>query len=192
MTAPAAAFPRALDRSPPRRPGRGAPHPDRSARLRPVSTSRATSKPRGLAARAAGAPPPRLRQLDLVYGANTKVPFASRTASITRLALRRDQAGRRADEPTPIATSTAPGNRPALLHGLRALGPARHVAYHLRRRDPRRPADHPVRRRHMRAATSPTSTTSSPACRRPRPTSRSPHPASSALPASTTSATTPR
>ena len=54
------------------------------------------------------------------------------------LALCRDQAGRRAADGDLRPSAQAAGDRPALLHGLRPVGPARHGAVHLRQGDPRR------------------------------------------------------
>ncbi len=48
---------------------------------------------------------------------------------------------RRADDRDLRAPVRAQGHRPALFHGLRALGAARHVAVHLRPGDPRGPHD---------------------------------------------------
>ena len=55
------------------------------------------------------------------------------------LALCRHQAGRRADDRDLQPPVRAEGDRPALFHGLRTVGPARHVAVHLRQGDPRGP-----------------------------------------------------
>ena len=68
-------------------------------------------------------------------------------------------------------------HRPALLHRLRPLGPARHGADALRQGDPRRPADPALQRTAGTAATSPTSTTSSRGWSAPPTASPTPDPA---------------
>ena len=100
-----------------------------------------------------------------VYGGNTQAPVLGRgPGRPADLALRRDQAGGRAAEPLLQPPLPPAGDRPALLHGLRPLGPARHGGLPVRRRDHRRPADHALQPAARCSATSPTSTTSSPAC----------------------------
>ena len=61
--------------------------------------------------------------------------------------LRRDQAGERADGARLRPPLRPALHRPALLHRLRPLGPARHGADDLRRRDQRGPADPALQRR---------------------------------------------
>ena len=73
-----------------------------------------------------------------VYGGNRKLPFAiGRPGRSSGVALCRDQARRRADDRDLRPPVQAQGDRPALFHGLRPVGPARHVAVHLRQGDPR-------------------------------------------------------
>ena len=75
--------------------------------------------------------------------------------------LRRDQARQRADGARLQPSLPAADHRPALLHRLRPLGPARHGADAVRRRHPRRAGRSSSTTPDGTAATSPTSTTSS-------------------------------
>ena len=146
---------------PPRRPGRGALQPREPARLRRVEPPRLHPRPRGL-------PPRAVRRISTfastssVYGGNTTLPFTEGAGRRPPAAvLRRDQARERADgaclrPPLPPAL-----HRLALLHRLRALGPARHGADALRRGDPRRAGRSSSSTTAGTAATSPMSTTSS-------------------------------
>ena len=125
---------------PPRRPGRGAPQPRAPDGLR-------REQPRRLRPRARGLPAGRTPHLvfastSSVYGANTAhaVPRGPGRRP-PAAALRRHQAGQRADGARLRPPLRPALHRPALLHRLRALGPARHGADALRRGDPRRPAD---------------------------------------------------
>ena len=72
-----------------------------------------------------------------VYGGNRKQPFATHDRVDHPISLY--AATKRADElltETYVHLLQAAGDRPALFHGLRAVGPARHVAVHLRQGDP--------------------------------------------------------
>ena len=91
---------------------------------------------RGLPPRAAGVAHLVYASSSSVYGGNTKLPFAVEDRVDQPISLY--AATKRADElmshcysaPLPPA-----GDGPALLHGLRPLGPARHGGLHVRRRD---------------------------------------------------------
>jgi hypothetical protein len=75
--------------------------------------------------------------------------------------VRRHQEGQRADGAHLQPPVRPADHRPALLHRLRALGPARHGAVPVHQGHPGRPADRRVQPRQACSATSPTSTTSS-------------------------------
>ena len=75
--------------------------------------------------------------------------------------LRGDQEGERADGAQLQPPVRPADDRPALLHRLRSVGPARPGADAVHEGDPRRPADRRVQRRRHGSATSRTSTTSS-------------------------------
>ena len=73
-----------------------------------------------------------------VYGANTKLPFRTTDNVDHPLSLyARDEEGQRADGAFLCASVQAAGDGPALLHGVRAVGAARHGDVDFRRRDPR-------------------------------------------------------
>ena len=132
---------------PPRRPGRGALQPREPGGLRREQPRRASptcSRPAG----AARTPHLVFASTSSVYGANTRDavlrgPGGRPPAAV----LRRHQAGERADGARLRASLRPALHRLALLHRLRPLGPARHGADDLRRRDQRGPADPALQRR---------------------------------------------
>ena len=145
---------------PPRRPGRRAPFDREPGLLR-------AEQPRGLRQHPRGLPPRRdpasdlcldLERLrrehhDALRGGPGRRPPAP--------ALCRDQARERADGAC-LRPSLPPAlHGPALLHGLRALGPARHGADEIRRCHPRRPADPGLQPRQSQPRLHLSSTTSS-------------------------------
>ena len=82
-----------------------------------------------------------------VYGGNTTMPFTeAQGVDHPAAVLRRHQAGQRADGACLRASLPAALHRPAVLHRLRPLGPARHGADALRQRHRRRAADQALQR----------------------------------------------
>ena len=86
--------------------------------------------------------------------------FRCTTTSIIRQPLCRDQEGQRADGAFLQPSLPAAGHGPAVLHGLRAVGPARHGDVHVRQGDPRGQRRSSCSTMARCGAISPTSTTS--------------------------------
>ncbi len=132
----------------PRRAGWRALFGSQPLRLRGGEPHRVPQHPRGLSSQRRRAPPLRLlvlrlrrQHVDAVLGPPERRPPA--------VALRRDQEGERADGARLRQHLRACLHGPALLHGVRALGPARHGDVDLRQGDPGRRADHALQsRRH--------------------------------------------
>ena len=97
-----------------------------------------------------------------VYGANTAMPFVETPERRSPLvALCRDQEGQRTDGPQLLAAVRTADHGLALLHRVRALGPARHGAVSVHEAHSRGAADRCLQSRAVISATSPMSTTSS-------------------------------
>ena len=77
-----------------------------------------------------------------VYGANPRCRSRDRPGGHAAVAVCRDQAGRRTDEPRLWPSVRAAADRVAVLHGLRAVGPAGHGLLQLRPGDHGGRADH--------------------------------------------------
>ena len=128
---------------PPRSTGRRPLQHRAALRLRAQQSRGPHGDPRDLPSPSAGAAAPGLCQLELGLWRQHQGAVQHRgQGRPAGLALRRHQARRRDPEPSLCPSLRHPADRPALLHRLRPLGPARHGLLQLRRRDRRRPADH--------------------------------------------------
>ena len=128
-------------------------------------TSTATSSASSTSSKAAATPASStwsMRRSSSVYGGNTQhAVLRARQRRPPGQPVRRHQEGQRADGPHLQPPVRPADHGPALLHGVRALGPAGHGAVPVHQGDPRRPRRSTSSTTARCCATSPTSTTSS-------------------------------
>ena len=121
-------------RGPPRRPGRRALLAGEPARLSRCQSRRFPERAGRLPA--TRRPASRLRLVELGLRRQHRGPLLRAPSRRSPgQPLRRDQAGQRADGPFLCLALQDPDDGPALLHGLRAVGPPRHGAVDLRQGD---------------------------------------------------------